>query len=126
MQPHIQTELIRVLKSALPILKEQHSAQLFDLSNTTIHTASIWSDEEAIDIAVVLYASAKIIEKKPDFAKTIRVELANALTFIRSKKEKHYRKVMTNCLAKISRVDSELDLHVMHVIQQARIQRISS
>src|SRR3989344_2805171 len=56
--------LVRVLKETRKALAEGNVLKLNDLSNQTIHSASIYKDTDNISIAVIVYSLSKIISKE--------------------------------------------------------------
>ena len=60
---HERSNILSILKRAQKAVKEKDSAVLKDLSNKTIHSASIYQDTDSIALAVVIYAVSKIIER---------------------------------------------------------------
>ena len=59
-----QEHIIHTLKEAKRALKIRDAVKIKELSNQTIHSASIYQDPDNIAIAVVLYALSKLVERK--------------------------------------------------------------
>ena len=56
--------VIKILEQAKQAIKKQDVIKLKDLSNKTIHSASIYQDPDNIAVAIILYSLSKIIERK--------------------------------------------------------------
>ena len=54
---HIISKVIEILETK----KQKHTMELKELSNNTIHNASVFQDECSVSIAVLIYALSKII-----------------------------------------------------------------
>jgi hypothetical protein len=55
--------VLEILEQAKKAIQKEDVIQIKDLSNQTVHTASIYQDPDNIAIAVVLYALSKILER---------------------------------------------------------------
>jgi len=55
---------ISVLEGTKKALLEEDSVKLKELSNQTIHDASIIQDTDSISVAIIVYSLSKIIERK--------------------------------------------------------------
>ena len=70
MESAVRNDALQIIKRVLEILEtkeEKDTMELKELSNNTIHNASIFQDECSISIAVLIYALSKIIERNPEF-----------------------------------------------------------
>jgi len=56
--------VLRVLRETRNAVRNEDIGKLKELSNQTIHTASIYQDSDNIAIAVIIYALSKIMERK--------------------------------------------------------------
>lgn len=55
--------IIRILKETKNALGKRDASKLKELSNQTIHTASVAQDEDNIAVAVLVYSLSKLIER---------------------------------------------------------------
>jgi len=124
----IKKDIISILRKALHLLKKDEIAALDELSNHTIHNASIFQDEDSILLAVVVYSLAKIVhrsESNPEFwkkiCKKIEADLEEARFFLEEDNEESYKRVVTNMLKNIGEVDDKLKLYVEDVFKKAKI-----
>ena len=51
----VRQDLLNILNESIKAIKENNIIRLRDLSNQTIHNSSIYQDENAITIAVLMY-----------------------------------------------------------------------
>src|SRR4030043_606598 len=56
--------VLRILQETKAAVRDNNSILLKDLSNQTIHTASITQDADNIAVAVVVYSLSKIVERR--------------------------------------------------------------
>lgn len=86
--------LIQILEETKKAMASQDSVKLKELSNHTVHSASILQDTDSIAIAVLVYALSKITERAyylkiknwHSFSKKINLELGYAIQALRNKK----------------------------------------
>src|SRR3989344_9523517 len=65
-----------ILEETKISLKQNDSIKLKELSNQTIHAASIYQDTDSISIAIITYSLSKILERKD----TMRIKNWNNFT----------------------------------------------
>ena len=128
MNETIQRDIIAILSDAIDILKvkeEKDITELKELSNHTIHNASIFQDEDSVSVAILAYSLSKIIERKG-----YELDCRNILFFLNKAKEclsqnriDDYRKIIKKTFSIISGVDSKLKLYIEEVINQAQIKK---
>jgi hypothetical protein len=124
----IKKDIIRILRRALSAIKKNDTLELDELSNQTIHDASIFQDKDAIAIAVVVYSISKIMnrsESNPEYwekvYKKIESDLEEARFFLEKGKEDKYRPVIKNILQNIGEVDDKLKLYIVDVLEKAKM-----
>ena len=84
--------VIDILEKAKKAIKDEDIILIKDLSNRTVHTSAIQQDPDNINIAVVLYALSKIIERThyrdlagwDKFEKTYTSSIDNALIALKN------------------------------------------
>ena len=63
----VKKDVLNVLSDVVKILKvgeETDVIELMELSNHTIHNASVFQDEDSVSIAILIYSLSKVIERK--------------------------------------------------------------
>lgn len=124
----IRKDIINILKKGLKVVEKEDLIALDELSNHTIHDASIFQDKDSIKIAVIIYALAKIIKRGEeadkswaDDKKRIIQYIEHALIFLEKKNDKKYRKEISLLLKGIGSMDDKLKLYIDDVLAKARI-----
>ncbi|MFH1849701.1 MAG: hypothetical protein ABH879_05945 [archaeon] len=121
----VKRDIIRILSTVLELIKatdKSEISKLKELSNHTIHNASIFQDKDSVSIAVVVYALSKVIERKAVGDK-IPLLIRNARDFLAEDSEKLFRECIKEILDRISYIDSGLGLYIGKVIEDAQIKK---
>ena len=124
----IKKDLIAVLSDLLDILKSKEEKDIFEirnLSNHTIHNASIFQDEDSVSIAVLIYSLSKIIERKYRSFNysSVMPQLRGAIIYLKKGNIDSYRNTIKNIFKLISTIDTKLKLYIEDVIKQAEIKK---
>ncbi len=118
-------DILQILIKAIKILEVKEktdSAELRDLSNYTVHNASIFQDEDSISIAILVYSLSKVIERKGISNYVVLSGLLkDAKENLENGKIEKYREKIKELFAFISKIDNELKLYIGEVINQAQI-----
>ena len=124
----IKKDIINILRKALQFVKKEDIPALDQLSDQTIHDASIFQDKDTIKIAVIIYALSKIIhrsEGKTDewdkARKEVLKDFQEARFYLEKSKDEKYRGVIRNVLKHIGRIDDKLKLYIDDVLDKAKI-----
>ncbi len=125
MDKRVQEDIISVLNQALALIQKHDFSELKELSNHTIHNASIFQDQDSIQIAVIVYSLAKIIERAEQQGQTISMNvtktMGNALTYLRDDDESKYHDEIKKVLKQLSESDQRIVMYVQQVIEKAHI-----
>jgi len=128
MRQIIKEDIQNVLNKAIEAIKKEDYSTLTELSNHTIHDASIFQEDDPLTLAVVVYALAKIIHRSIETNKPrpeVLPALEKALKSLENDDDNEYRAIMKNLLQEIGQYDSQLKLYIQEVIQQSRIKKAS-
>jgi len=123
----VKKDIVNILEEIVEILRvkeEKDYFELKELSNHTIHDASIFQDEDSLSIAVLVYSLSKIIERGGE-PKDLLNKIQAALKFLRQDKIKEYRYTIEDIFKTVSQADIKLKLYTEEVIHQARIKKAS-
>ncbi len=128
MNDTIKEDIIFILSAAIDILKvkeEKDTSELKELSNRTIHNASIFQDEDSVSIAILIYSLSKVIEREVDELNydNILFFLEKAKDYLSKNRIDDYRKIIKRAFTVISGMDSRLKLYIEEVINQAQIKK---
>lgn len=124
----VKKDILQVLSDAIDILKieeERDVADLRELSNHTVHNASIFQDEDSTSIAILIYSLSKVIERKEGKLNynSILALLRNAKKNLEQNKTDSYRNTIGKLFRFISTIDNKLKLYIEEVINQAQIKK---
>ena len=125
--------VLRILQEAKAAIKDNDSIKLKELSNQTIHTASIAQDPDNIAVAVAVYSLSKIVERKEyqtfagwkDFYKTINLAVDNSINAIQKNDDKKLTDSLMLIQKSISRLSGKLKDYIQDVFRKAEINKAS-
>jgi len=125
--------IIRILEETKAALKNKDSFKLKELSNQTVHTASISQDRENITVAVFVYSLSKIIQKKEyqspkkwnEFVKFISSQIDIVIDAIQKKTDEELRIIVAQVRARIEKLAGGLKFYIQDVFRKAQINKAS-
>jgi hypothetical protein len=124
----VKKDILRVLSDVANILKieeEKDIVEIRELSNHTIHNASIFQDEDSVSIAILIYSLSKVIERregKLNYKNLLRL-ITDAKKNLEYNRIDAYRKTIKKLFNFISTIDTKLKLYIEQVINQAEIKK---
>lgn len=128
MLSNIKEDILAVLDRAIDALSSQDFMSLSELSNHTIHDASIYQEDDPVTLAVVMYALSKVIQRSVEQGQTPPSPLAaikRARDALAENDDNTYRAAIKQLLRAIVSQDSQLKLFIQDVIQKAKIKKAS-
>ena len=124
--------VLEILEQTKLALKEKNVRLLKDLSNQTIHAASIYQDPDNIALAVIIYMLSKIIERKAYLSKDIEelIEtynrcISNSIIALKKDNEVICRSEMKNIMTFINKLHGNLREEIKDVLKKAKINKAS-
>ena len=123
MLPVVQQDILNVLSQSKEILRQRNSFKLKELSNHTIHNASIFQDEDSVSVAVVIYALSKLLERTLVNTDQVIHLVEEAERALKAGRHDAYQKAMKRIFSFISRIDNKLKLYIDEVIMQAQVKK---
>jgi hypothetical protein len=127
MEDKVKADILSLLKETLVTLNkpELDTAYIKELSDHTIHNASIYQDEDSISIAVLIYSLSKVLERGKGTVDFIKIK--NMIELAISNLEKgnidSYRKFISDIFSVISKTDIRFKIYIKEVINQASIKK---
>lgn len=124
----VKKDILKVLSDAAAILEveeERDASDLRELSNHTIHNASIFQDEDSVSIATLIYSLSKVIERregKISYSVLLKI-IVDAKKNLEQNRIDEYREVIKKLFNFISTIDNKLKLYIEEVINQAQIKK---
>jgi len=124
MIPNVKKDILSILSHAVSYINDGNLTELSLLSNSTIHNASIYQDEDSISIAVIIYALSKIFEREhSSLDKSVIENLKQAQQSLKDDNFHNYKESIHQISKKIQSLDHQLNLYVEQVINQAQIRK---
>jgi len=125
--------VLRIFQEAKEALKNNDPSKLKDLSNQTIHTASITHDADNILVAVIVYSLSKMIERREyqnlagwkDFYKKITSAIDNCIIAIKRNDEEKIKQNMELMRNVLNKVSGKLKTYIQDVFRKASINKAS-
>jgi hypothetical protein len=125
--------LLEILKQTKTAINQGDTLRLKELSNRTIHSASIHQDTDSITIAVIIYSISKILERPnfreypgwEKFFKALRKSIEKSIKHIKEKRENEFRKEMKKIRRNITKIGGNFKKHIQDVFNKASINKAS-
>lgn len=121
----VRVDILKVLDASSKMIERLDIIGLKDLSNHTIHNASIFQDQDSVTIAVIMYTLAKIFEREKAIDKGVVPIINNAKNALFDNKFEEYRLDLTKLYDIIKDKDAKHKLYVQEVIEQAGVKKSS-
>ena len=124
----IKKDILSVLNELAQILKskeESNISRIKELSNHTVHNASIFQDEDSISVAVLAYSLSKIIERNRsilDYGKLMAM-INSCILSLTNDDDNAFRKSTKDIFNLIKAIDKKLKMYIYEVINQAQIKK---
>ena len=133
MEENVRKDIYSVLKQSYFAIKQKQIYELRELSDHTIHDASIFQDEDSISIAIVIYSLSKIFEKHQFqeyqgwnvFYKQVMLTLRVAIKQVKKQDILSYRNSIESIIVLIKKIDQKVSLYIEEVMSQAKIKKSS-
>ncbi len=126
MQPEIRQDLLAILQETVTALKQGDYASLKEISNHTVHNASIFQDQDSLSIAVLVYAIHKIMVheyKTKEIENTFIARLEEAHRLLGQNEIEAYRNTIRTLFKLVSERDDQIHLYIRLVVDQAQIKK---
>jgi hypothetical protein len=125
--------ILVILEEAKKAIAKEDVLEIKNLSNKTIHTASIYQDPDNISLAVVLYALSKILERTnykdykdwPKFEKNYEESLNRAIVALKRKDIEVYREQIESIREYEKKISGNFKEHLEEVFRKAQISKAS-
>jgi hypothetical protein len=126
MDPRIKEDILAVLTKTSETLKSGNFMALEELSNHTIHNASIYQDEDSISTAILVYALAKLVQRctvQACPAPNVGGALEKAVDALHRDKDNLVHAAFAEAFDIISKQDEHLKMYVEEVLNKARVKK---
>ncbi|NQV08236.1 hypothetical protein HQ529_00100 [Candidatus Woesearchaeota archaeon] len=122
----VKKDILKVLIRALDILKEREEKDLIELkelSDHTIHNASIFQDKDSSSMAILIYSLSKIIERTGFIDTKIEAMLISAMNSLKKDDFSGYKNKIKEIFKQLSSADIKLEMYIQEVVEQAQIKK---
>ena len=124
--------ILRIFEETKNAIQKEDSVKLKDLSNQTIHTASVYQDPDNVAVAVIVYSLSKIIErqyhKQPKgqrFLNSIILLIDNLIIALQKKDEAKFKQNLELIRKTINKLSGKLKIYIQDVFRKASINKAS-
>ncbi len=125
--------VLRILKETLESLKKEDTIRLKDLSNQTIHTASLSQDPDNIAVAVIVYSLSKIIERKKyreysgwqKFYNELILAIDGSIVALKKNDAELFKEKLKSIRGGIGKLSGNLKTYIHDVFTKAKINKAS-
>ena len=125
--------LLKIFKPTLKALKNNNASRIKELSDKTIHSASIYQEPEYTLIAVILYSLNKILERKnyqeykeySNFLKSLKKHLKNSISHLQNSNQKKLKKELIGAREDVENLSGNFRKHIEYVFKKASINKAS-
>jgi hypothetical protein len=125
--------ILKVLQETKEAVKKEDTIKLKELSNQTIHSASIYQDADSIMVAVIVYSLSKILERTNyrryknwnQFFKNFMRHITDAEMALKENKEERFRKELKKIRKEVNKLTGHLKKHIQDVFKKASINKAS-
>jgi hypothetical protein len=123
--------VLRILQETKRFIEEDKPFELKNLSNQTIHTATISQDPDNIIVAVLVYSMSKILEREnyqtmegwPDFYSKIMKNLSSAINSIDNGKDEECRTALGRIRNALNEISGDLGPYIKDIFMKAEINK---
>ena len=121
----IKEDIKSIIRKAVLLVKGSNPSGLSELSDHSIHNASIFQDMDSVGIAVVIYALSKLMGRGISRADIdgLHSLLRRGLELLSSDKDAAYRATIRALLKRIALLDERLGQYIIEVVRQAEIKK---
>ena len=125
--------VIDILEKALKAIKQEDIIAIKDLSSRTLHASAVFQDPDNINIAVILYALSKLLERTryhemagwDKFERVYEDSLENALIALKRNDIDAYRSQINRIKETVDKVSGKLKTYIEGVFRKASINKAS-
>jgi len=122
---------LEIFEQLIKAIEKEDIAKIKELSNRTIHSTAIKQDTESINIAVIVYAISKIIERKkyrqyeewPEFYKNIKFYVEKCYNSLKQKNFDEFRENLVKISECIKTLKGNLKEYVEFIFRKAKINK---
>ncbi|MBL7100480.1 MAG: hypothetical protein ISS23_00835 [Nanoarchaeota archaeon] len=131
MKDIVREDILSIFDDAIDAIKNNDAHKLGEISNHTVHDASIYQDKYSVSIAVIIYSLSKIFQRNQyktfegwkRFYKRCLENLDKARSALLRRKSKVYDNKLKDLYKSISELEHKLGTYITEVLNQAQIKK---
>lgn len=131
MREEIRQDLISILKDSTKAIRQNNAELLKEVSDHTIHDASIFQDRYSASIAVIIYSLSKVLEKNKykeyknwnEFYMKFTKGLERARESLERNQLARYNSEIRNIYRLLTRIERQVGIFITEVLKQAQIKK---
>lgn len=121
--------ILEIFEETKEAIEKENISRLKELSNQTIHTASITQDPDNIAVAVIVYALSKIIErgyhKHPKWDNEVILAIDKIIITLHKDDEEGFKQNLAFIRSSINKLSGNLKSYIREVFRKASINKAS-
>jgi hypothetical protein len=129
MLEYVRTNIIKQTDKVIDALKRRDVIALKEISDHTVHSASVYQDQSSLTFALTVYSISKVIDacERSDGCQTFPEKITNLLEeskqcLLNNDIDK-YKKTRDQLLKSISSMDKKFGIYIDEVISRAKISK---
>ncbi len=119
----VKTDILSIFSETRKVIEHNEISELKDISNHSIHNASIFQDSDSITIAVIIYSLYKILSSNSSSVGVILKKLFELENLLAQDRFEDYRSKVKVMLKFLSKKSKDFNSNVNEVIRQAQIKK---
>ena len=133
MRAELKQDINSILKEAITAIKQNDTQKLKEISDHTLHDASIYQDKYSTSIAVIVYSLSKVFDRNKyreyegwkDFYMICIRHLERAKEDLAMDQFAKYNNEIKQLYKTISKIEKELGTFINEVLKHAQIKKAS-
>ncbi|MFO8016735.1 MAG: hypothetical protein R6U32_06525 [Candidatus Woesearchaeota archaeon] len=127
MKKEVREDILKILDEVFEAFRKEDYTSLKDISDHTIHNASIFQDKDSVSVAVITFSLYKITSsskgKEKQACRNILRLMKEARRLLSGGKDGAYRRAVKKIFDAISDLDKKFRHYIEEVINQAQIKK---
>lgn len=123
----VKKDILKILQETLDAFNRGDYMALKEISDHTIHNASIYQDHSSVSMAVIVFSIFKIASRsegrEKQVCKEIITALKDAFELLKRDRVNEYKMAVKKIFRKVSAVDQRFRIHIEQVINQAEVKK---
>ncbi len=123
--------VLRIFKETRQAIFDKDSRKINQLSDQTIHTATIYQDPDNIIVAVLIYSIGKIVEREhyqkmlgwAEFNKNLIKNIDISIKYLEKKDIENFRIILGRIRNSINKISSNLRIYIQDVFRKAELNK---